>query len=54
MLGLLIGLFFAGGIVGALGFQFAGHAATVPLALLLLTISWHPVIADPGCALRPG
>ena len=54
MQGLLIGLFFAGGIVGALGFQFGSYAATVPLALWLLTISWRPVIADLGRAFRPG
>ena len=54
MQGLLVGLFFAGGIVGALGFQFGSYAATVPLALLLLTISWRPVIADLGRAFRPG
>ena len=46
MQALLIGLFFSGGIVGALGFQFAGYVTTVPLALLLLMISWRPVVAD--------
>ena len=44
--GLLIGLFFVGGITGALGFQLAGYVTTVPLALLLLMISWRPVLAD--------
>ncbi|MES2101042.1 MAG: YoaK family protein [Pseudomonadota bacterium] len=44
--GLLIGLFFVGGIVGALGFQFVGYVTTVALALLLLLISWRPVMAD--------
>lgn len=44
--GLLIGLFFVGGIVGALGFQLAGYVTTVPLALLLLLVSWRPVVAD--------
>jgi uncharacterized membrane protein YoaK (UPF0700 family) len=43
---LLIGLFFVGGIAGALGFQFVGYVTTVPLALLLLLISWRPVVAD--------
>ena len=43
---LLIGLFFAGGIVGALGFQFAGYVTSVPLALMLLLVSWRPVLAD--------
>ena len=44
--GLLIGLFFVGGIAGALGFQFVGYVTTVALALLLLLISWRPVMAD--------
>ena len=44
--GLLIGLFFIGGIVGAIGFQLAGYVMTVPLAGLLLLISWRPVVAD--------
>jgi uncharacterized membrane protein YoaK (UPF0700 family) len=44
--GLLIGLFFVGGIAGAIGFQLAGYVTTVPLALMLLLISWRPVLAD--------
>jgi uncharacterized membrane protein YoaK (UPF0700 family) len=43
---LLISLFFAGGIVGALGFQFVGYVTSVPLALMLLLVSWRPVLAD--------
>ena len=43
---LLIGLFLVGGIAGALGFQWAGYVTTLPLALLLLLISWRPVLAD--------
>jgi uncharacterized membrane protein YoaK (UPF0700 family) len=54
--GLLIGLFFGGGIVGAFGFQFAGFVATVPLALMLVAIAWRPVVADlrRAPAARPG
>jgi len=52
--GLLIGLFFVGGIVGAFGFQFAGFAATVPLALMLVAISWRPVMSDLRRAPRAG
>ena len=43
---LLIALFFVGGVAGALGFQHAGRAATVPLAALLVLVSWRPVVAD--------
>ena len=52
MQGLLIGLFFVGGVVGALGFQFAGYVTTLPLALLLLVLSLRPLIFDLGAALR--
>ena len=52
MQGLLIGLFFFGGVVGALGFQFAGYVTTLPLALLLLVLSLRPLIFDLGAALR--
>ena len=52
MQGLLIGLFFFGGVVGALGFQFAGYVTTLPLAVLLLVLSLRPLIFDLGAALR--
>ena len=50
--GLLIGLFFVGGVVGALGFQFAGYVTTLPLALMLLVLSLRPLIVDLGAALH--
>jgi uncharacterized membrane protein YoaK (UPF0700 family) len=50
---LLIGLFLVGGIIGALGFQFAGYITTVPLALLLLLLSLRPVLFDLGALARP-
>ena len=52
MQGLLIGLFFVGGVAGALGFQFAGYITTLPLALLLLVLSLRPLIYDLGAALH--
>jgi len=53
MHGLLIGLFFVGGVAGAFGFQFAGYITTVPLALLLLLLSLRPVLFDLGALARP-
>jgi uncharacterized membrane protein YoaK (UPF0700 family) len=44
--GLLIGCFFGGGVVGALGFKFVGYVSTVPLALLLLLIALRPLLDD--------
>ena len=52
MQGLLSGLFFVGGVVGALGFQFAGYVTTLPLAGLLLVVSLRPLLFDLGVALR--
>lgn len=51
--GLLIGLFFVGGVSGALGFQFAGYITTVPLALLLLTLALRPLLLDLGAVAHP-
>ena len=51
--GLLIGLFCVGGVIGALGFQYAGYVTTVPLALLLLLLSLRPVLFDMGALARP-
>lgn len=51
--GLLIGLFFVGGVVGALGFQLAGFVTTVPLALMLLALTLRPVLLDLSAAARP-
>jgi uncharacterized membrane protein YoaK (UPF0700 family) len=50
--GLLIGLFFVGGVSGAFGFQLAGYVTTVPLALLLILIAARPVLRDLGRHLR--
>lgn len=46
LLALLLGYFFIGGVVGALGFQRLGYAATLPLALLLLLLAVVPAVDD--------
>ena len=54
-LGLLIGLltmFFAGGVVGALGFKHIGFMSTAPLAALLLLMAVVPVLDDVMMRLR--
>ena len=42
----LVGLFFIGGVVGAVGFNRVGFAATVPLAVLLLLLAFVPIMDD--------
>ena len=42
----LLGMFVAGGLVGALGFKYVGFVWVVPLALGLLAISVPPLYAD--------
>ena len=42
----LVFLFFAGGIVGAVGFKFAGFGATIFLALVLLVAAAVPFCDD--------
>lgn len=44
--GLLVASFFGGALAGALGFKFAGYIATLPLALVLLALSWGPILDD--------
>jgi uncharacterized membrane protein YoaK (UPF0700 family) len=43
---LLIACFFAGGLAGAVGFQNAGFAATVPLAGVLWLLTLRPALND--------
>lgn len=43
---LLVLNFFAGGVAGALGFNYIGYIATVPLAMVLLTLAIVPVLDD--------
>jgi len=42
----LIGLFFAGGVIGTLGFKHVGFLFTVPLAAVLLVLAAVPAIDD--------
>lgn len=46
VLGTLVGLFFLGGVAGALGFKHVGFTATLPLATLLLVLATVPVMDD--------
>jgi len=46
VLGVLVGLFFVGGLVGALSFAYFGFASTVPLAVLLGVLAVVPVAED--------
>lgn len=48
----ILGLFFVGGIVGALAFKSMGFTATIPIALLLVAVASPPVIVDIRPALR--
>ncbi len=43
---LLVTSFFSGALLGAWGFKTFGYVATLPLALLLVTLSWGPVRDD--------
>jgi uncharacterized membrane protein YoaK (UPF0700 family) len=52
LLSTLLTLFFAGGMVGAVGFRHLGYAATVPLALILIALASAPVIDDLRIYLR--
>ena len=42
----LLGLFFSGGIVGALAFKAMGFSATLPIAALLVAMALPPVLID--------
>ncbi|MFC5498284.1 YoaK family protein [Caenimonas terrae] len=48
--GTILGLFFLGGIVGALAFKAMGFSATIPIALLLVAVASPPLLLD----IRPG
>jgi uncharacterized membrane protein YoaK (UPF0700 family) len=53
MLSSLVGLFFAGGVVGALGFSRAGYLWTLPFAALLVLLAIVPVFDDLRRLRRP-
>jgi uncharacterized membrane protein YoaK (UPF0700 family) len=42
----LVGLFFLGGVAGAVGFRHAGFIATLPLAAVLLMLAIVPIMDD--------
>jgi len=42
----ILGLFFGGGVVGALAFRSMGFSATIPIALLLIAMALPSVTAD--------
>jgi len=46
LLGSLIGLFFVGGVIGALGFHHLGFLFTIPLAVTLLILAALPALDD--------
>jgi uncharacterized membrane protein YoaK (UPF0700 family) len=46
LLSLLLTAFFAGGLLGAIGFQSFGYIATLPIALVLLSLVAVPVVDD--------
>jgi uncharacterized membrane protein YoaK (UPF0700 family) len=46
VLSLLAASFFIGGLLGAAGFKHIGYAATIPLALMLVTLASVPVADD--------
>jgi len=46
VLSLLILAFATGGVVGAIGFEYAGYATTVPLAVALIALAGVPAVDD--------
>lgn len=46
MLATLVGLFFFGGVTGAVGFKYVGFSVTLPMAILLLALAAIPVFDD--------
>jgi uncharacterized membrane protein YoaK (UPF0700 family) len=53
LLAALLGSFFLGGVVGALGFKYLGFLPCIPLALLLLVLALPPIVGDVIAALGP-
>lgn len=46
LLSVLVGLFFLGGLVGAVGFKHVGYIVTLPLAALLVGLAFVPMMDD--------
>jgi len=43
---LLVSSFFGGALLGAYGFKTYGYIATLPLALVLIVLTWGPIVDD--------
>jgi uncharacterized membrane protein YoaK (UPF0700 family) len=52
LLASLLGMFFSGGLIGALGFKHLGFISALPLAALLLVLAIVPIADDLGAWLR--
>ncbi|MWV17946.1 DUF1275 domain-containing protein [Pseudomonas sp. L-22-4S-12] len=52
VLGVLALSFFCGGVAGAFGFKYLGYIATLPLALVLVTLAIVPALDDLALMLR--
>ena len=52
LLTMLLTAFFSGGVIGALGFRTLGYSATIPLAVVLLSLAAVPAVDDVRSALR--
>ncbi|MES2976620.1 MAG: YoaK family protein [Pseudomonadota bacterium] len=52
ILAAILGLFVAGGIVGALAFRALGFAATVPIAAVLMVLAAPPLLRDAAVAAK--
>lgn len=46
LLASLLGMFFTGGIAGAMGFKYVGFIATIPLAAMLVVLAVMPLVDD--------
>ncbi|AMP39458.1 MULTISPECIES: YoaK family protein [Ralstonia solanacearum species complex] len=46
LLSSLLGMFFLGGVTGAMGFKHIGYVATIPLASILMALAVVPVMDD--------
>jgi hypothetical protein len=46
LLASLLGMFFIGGIAGAMGFKYVGFVATIPLAAMLVVLAVVPLVDD--------
>lgn len=53
LLASLLGMFFAGGVLGALGFKHVGFVSTIPLATILMALAVVPVFDDLTGRRRP-